>query len=90
MTFKEGLDLRCFVQNNTTSTLNELSIGYELNSCDLALTTFYKIDVISPVPDPYDSSKEYTEIHSGGIVFICELDYLKVKNIIKNVSSLSV
>jgi len=90
MIIKEGLDLKCFIQNNTTSTLNELSIGYELGSCDLAITTFYKIDVISPLPDPYDSSKEYTEIHSGGMVFICELNYLQVKNLIKNVSSLSV
>lgn len=86
MVIKDGIELECFVQNNTTSTLSDLQIGYELASCDVGVATFYSIDMVAPYPDPYDESRVYAELSSGGLSFICNSDYQTIKNLIKNAS----
>lgn len=86
MVIKNGIELECFIQNNTTSTLSDLEIGYELASCDVGIATFYSIDMVAPYPDPYDSSRIYAELSSGGLSFICNSDYQSIKNKIENAS----
>lgn len=88
MQIKNGIELQCFIQNNTTSTLSDLEIGFELASCDTEVATFYNIDMISRYTDPYDRSKTYTELSVGGISFICLLDYDTIKTIIEDATKL--
>jgi hypothetical protein len=88
MVINKGIELECFVEDSTTSTLSDLNIGFELASCDIELATFYSIDMISPYVDPYDNTKIYTEIYSGGISFICTLDYNSIKTKIENATKL--
>lgn len=84
MEIRNGIDLECFIHNNTTNTLSELEIDYELSSCDIEVITFYQIDCICPYPDPNNSSKIYSEIRSGGAGYVCILDYYTLKEKIKN------
>jgi hypothetical protein len=88
MVISKGIELECFVQNNTTNTLSELEIGYELASCDTDVATFYNIDMVAPYVDPYDSSQNYSELSSGGLTFICKLDYQSIKNKIENATKI--
>lgn len=88
MVINKGIEIECFVQNNTTNTLSELEIGYELASCDTETATFYSIDMVSPYVDPYDNTKNYSELSSGGLSFICKLDYQSLKNKIEDATKL--
>lgn len=88
MEIKIGLELECFIHNDTTTTLSELNIEYDLASCNTDMVTFYDISMVARYIDPKDSDKVYTEIVSGGNTFICLLDLETVKNKIRDATYL--
>lgn len=84
MVIKNGIELECFIQSETSNVLSDLRIGFELESCDVQIVTFYSIDMISPYPDPYNPAKVYCELSVGGITFICNCDYQTIKKKIED------
>lgn len=55
--------------NNTTASLKDLEVTYELQDCSVKNVTFYSINAISPFKDSYST------IYVGDREFVCTMTY---------------
>lgn len=71
------IELDIFFNNQEQNELDKLGIG-ETNIEDSVVrkTMFYKIDTIHPYKD------KYTMIYSSGEIFICPMEYDKLKELL--------
>lgn len=80
----KGTELEIFFVSETGEKLLELNLVGPVSVNDKRIMTFYQIDSISPWFDLEDDEKEYCQILSGGVDFICADDYETVKKKIEN------
>jgi hypothetical protein len=55
--------------NNTTASIRDLGVTYELKDCSVKSVTFYSINAISPFKDSYST------IYVGDREFVCTMTY---------------
>ena len=84
MMFAKGIELQCFIHDETTDTLEELGISHDYSFYESEPLTFYNIDAIAPYETDDTGGKQYSEVMSGGKSFICTLDYETLKTKIQN------
>lgn len=73
------IELPILCHDTTSSSLQELGIKYNLSECDVKPMTFYSIDSVTPYKD---GDFEGTHIFSGNTIFICPIQYDKVKTLV--------
>ena len=78
------IELEIFFVSEVAEQFLDLDIVGPVSINDRRLVTFYSIDAISPWYDQQDNNKEYCQVISGGLEFVCVDDYKTVKKLIEN------
>lgn len=73
------ITLPIFHHNDTTDTLKDCGIEYDLKDTDTRKVTFLTINAVSPY---FDNDDEMTSIHSNGTEYICPYTIDKVLELI--------
>ena len=78
------IELEIFFVSEVAEQFLDLDIVGPVSINDTRPVTFYNIDCISPWYDQQDNNKEYCQVISGGLEFVCVNDYKTVKQLIEN------